>query len=133
MHAAITDERIGWRFATAVDIDAYYGSRPEQTIRALVVTLNDQVAGVVGIARHADHARFFGEFRPELRKHLKSLPAMRAIKRAQAFIEESVLPVFAIAEETEPDAIRFLTRLGFVHHEENIFAWPNSRSSSRTS
>jgi hypothetical protein len=125
--------KVGYRFATERDILDYYGSRPDQTIRALVFTLNDEVAGVIGVARHEDHARFFGEFHEEFRQHLRSLPALRAIKLVQSWIRESVLPVYVIAEETEPDAVRFLTRFGFVPYEDNILKWPNSRSSSRTS
>jgi hypothetical protein len=133
MHGTTPDERVGWRFATAADIDAYYGVRPRQTIRALVVTLNGEAAGVIGLARHADHVRFFGEFRGELRKHLRRVQVLRAIKHVQSWIRESVMPVYVIAEETEPDAVRFLTRFGFVPHEENILKWPNSPSSSHSS
>jgi hypothetical protein len=124
MHGEPRNERITARPATAEDIDRYYGSRPRQTLRALVVLMDDDVKGVVGIARHADHARFFSEFREELRPHLRTLPVMRAIKRVQQFVAASVLPVYAIAEESEKDSARILTRLGFVHHSENIYQWP---------
>jgi phosphoglycolate phosphatase-like HAD superfamily hydrolase len=124
MHGAVADERVGWRFATAADINAYFGEPPDETMRALVFTLNDEVAGVIGIARQWDSARFFGEFNEEFRKHLRSIPALRAIKQVQNWIRQSVLPVYVIAEETEPDAVRFLTRLGFVPFEDNILKWP---------
>lgn len=132
MHGTAADERVGWRFATAADIDAYYGERPQQTVRAVAITLNDEVAAIIGIARHFNHARFFSEFRPQLRPHLRTFPVMRALKTAQAMIHESRLPVYAIAEETEPDATRILMRLGFILHEENIYLWPNSQRSSPT-
>jgi hypothetical protein len=133
MYCSTSDERIGWRFATAADIDAYYGSLPEQTIRAIVWTLNDEIAGVIGIARHADHVRFFGEFHEGFRRHLRSLRILRTIKQVQRWVSESLLPVYVIAEETEPDAVRFLMRFGFVPYEENILKWPDSRRSSPTS
>jgi hypothetical protein len=133
MYGAVAKERVTFRFAKAEDIDAYYGSRPAQTLRAIVIQLDGRVTGLIGVARHVDHARFFSEFREELRPHLRALPVMRAIKRAQGLIRESPLPVYAIAEETETDSVRILTRLGFVHYQENIYTWPNSRSLSPTS
>ena len=121
MHGPTADERVSWRFASAQDIDAYYGERPAQTVRAVIILLNDEVSGVIGIARHEDHARFFSEFREPLRRHLRTLPVMRAIKCVQGMARESRLPVYAIAEETEQDARRILSRLGFVPYHENVY------------
>lgn len=133
MHSSDAVKRITWRFATAKDVQAYYGSLPAQTMRAVVIVMGEEVAGILGVASHENHAQFFSEFREPLRPHLRTLPAMRAIKRAQGLVRESLLPVFAIAEETEADAVRILTRLGFVHHQENIYTWHSSRPSSPTS
>jgi hypothetical protein len=133
VYGAVAKERVTSRFATAEDIDRYYGSRPEQTVQAMVIQLDGQVVGLIGVARHMDHARFFSEFRAELRPHLRALPVMRAIKRVQGIVRGSRLPVYAIAEETEVDAARILTRLGFVHHQENIYTWASSPPSSLTS
>jgi hypothetical protein len=133
MHSSVADQRISWRPATAADVQAYYGSPPAQTMCAVVIFMGEEVAGILGVVRHENHAQFFSEFREALRPHLRTLPVMRAIKRAQEMISGSKLPVFAIAEETEADAVRILTRLGFVHHQESIYLWHNSRPSSPTS
>jgi hypothetical protein len=128
MYRTTAEERVTSRFATAEDIDTYYGFRPAQTLQAIVIQFDGEVVGLIGVARHVDHARFFSEFREVLRPHLRTLPVLRAIKRAQALVSGSRLPVYAIAEETEADSVRILTRLGFIHHQENIYTWPNSLS-----
>lgn len=111
------------RFATAADIQSYYGSRPHPTMRAVVLTLNDEPVAVIGVARHESYAQFFSEYRPEFRPHLRSVPTLRAIKRAMSIVKESRLTVYAIAEEEEPDSVRILGRLGFVQYRENVFRW----------
>lgn len=121
MHGPDAEDRISWRYASGEDIDAYYGQRPAQTLRAIVILMGDQPSGVLGLARHENHQRFFSEFREALRPHLRSLTVMRAVKCAQAMARESRLPVYAIAEETETDSRRILSRLGFVQQHENIF------------
>jgi hypothetical protein len=127
MHGAAPDQRLSWRFATAADIQQFYGGAQHPTMRAVVIELDGAVTAIVGLARRADHAQFFSEFREQLRPHLKRLPIMRAIKQVQAFAKESRLPVLAVAEETEPDAVRILSRLGFEHHAENVFRWSGNR------
>ena len=111
--------------ATQEDILAYFGEPQRMTLRALVVTLNGTPAGLIGIARQGRMARLFSEFRPELRPYLKSITALRAIKSAAAAVKRSRLPVYAIAQEDEPDAPRILTRLGFVPHETQVgvYVW----------
>lgn len=116
------------RLASGEDVDRFYGARPAQTLQAVVILMGGEVRGILGVARHEDHAQFFSEFREELRPHLRTLPVMRAIKRAQAMVAASRLPVYARAEDTEPDATRILTRLGFVHHDGDTFRWPSSLS-----
>lgn len=133
MHSEPASQRITSRFAVRSDIERYYGAVPAQTLQAIVIEQGSDLAAVIGLARHADHAQFFSEFRESLRPYLRTLPVMRAIKAAQKLVRESPLLVYAIAEETEAESARILSRLGFVHERENVYRWPNSRSSSPTS
>lgn len=132
MYGEAAKERVSFRFASAADIERYYGASQPQSLRAIVIILGGEVCGVLGVARAIDHVRFFSEFREELRPHLRALPVMRAIKAAQRLIEESRLPVYARAEETEKDAARILTRLGFVHQDGDVYLWRHSQLSSPT-
>jgi hypothetical protein len=123
MHSTAADQRVGWRCASAADIDCYYGERPRQTLRAVVLTLNGAPNAVIGIARQSGYAQLFSEYKPEFRPHLRSMSTLRALKHVMAMIEESKLPVYAIAEDKELDSVRILTRLGFVPEKENVFRW----------
>jgi hypothetical protein len=114
---------IGYRFATAADISRYYEGRPHPTLRAVVVTLNEEPAAVVGLANEGLHAKFFSEYKPEFAPHLKSMPALRALKLAMTFVTASRLPVVAVADDEEPDSHRILTRLGFEHEDEDQYRW----------
>lgn len=117
------NERVAYRYATAADIEQFYGHPQPMTLRAVVVTLNDELAGVIGVSRHESYAQLFSEFRPGFRPHLKSLRTMRALKRVMSIVEESKLPVYAIAEEGEPDSVRLLSRLGFIAFQDNVYQW----------
>lgn len=123
MHGSADHERVAYRYATAADIERYYGGPQPMTLRAVVLTLNDEPAAVIGVARHECYAQFFSEYRPEFLSHLKSMSTLRALKRVMSIVEETKLPVYAIAEEEEPDSVRILSRLGFVPFEENVFRW----------
>lgn len=123
MHGKAPNERVAWRLASAADLDAYYGERPRQTLNAVVLTLNDAPAAVIGVARQSGYAQLFSQYKPEFRPHLKSISTVRALKRVMRIVEESKLPVYAIAEKEEPESTRILTRLGFVPDNENVFRW----------
>ena len=124
MHGSAGNERVSWRYATAADIDRYYGDQPPpQTLRAVVLTLNDTPAAVIGVARQDQCSQLFSEYKPEFRPHLKSMSTLRALKRVMQIVKESKLPVYALAEEQEPDSARILARLGFVPENENVFRW----------
>jgi hypothetical protein len=114
---------IGYRFATAADISRYYEGQPHPTLRAVVLTLNDEPAAVIGLATEGLHAKFFSEYRPEFRPYLKSMTCLRALKQAMTFVSASRLQVLAVPEETEPDSHRILTRLGFVQEDEETYRW----------
>jgi hypothetical protein len=125
MYSPIASQRVAHRFATQADIDQYYGTQPYPTMRAVVLTLNDRPAAVLGVARHESYAQFFSEYRPEYRPYLRSIVTLRAIKQVMSMVSQSTLPVYAMAEEEEPDSVRILTRLGFVAFEGNLFRWPH--------
>jgi hypothetical protein len=99
--------------ATAADIDRFYGARPNATLRAIVVKLDGEPMGVIGLAREGGATRFFSEHRPEFEPYLGSVTAWRAVVRVMGWIKQSGGPVYSIAQHDE--GARLLARLGFSH------------------
>jgi hypothetical protein len=90
------------------------------------MTIDGEPSAIIGLARWAGYAQFFSEYREPYRRHLKSMVTLRALKLAMQMVEETPLPVYAVAEETEADSVRVLTRLGFVPVTENVYQWRSS-------
>lgn len=109
---------VAWRYASASDVDTLYHTRPYETLRALVITLDGKPAAIIGLAKEPDRERAFSEYLPELQPYLKSMPVLRAIKAFMGWVKASPVPVYALSEGTG-----ILERLGFTHIEENVFAW----------
>lgn len=89
----------------------------------MVVEIDGQVAGIVGISREYTIGKFFADFKPELGPYLKSVTVWRAIKAALQFCDEYRGPVIAVAEHGE--GCRILHRLGFDHLEGAHYGWLN--------
>lgn len=108
------------------DIKQFY---PEMTtsFRAWVCELDGEVRGIIGLALTRPAACMFSAFDEDLRPHLKSLTVLRLIKKAEAAVRASHLPVRAIAEKTEETASRMLERLGFEYlgqlDGEKVYEW----------
>lgn len=100
---------IAWRYATAADVDRYYEERPGPTIRAIVVLLDEEPVGIVGLSYDGDRYTAFSEYKPALEPHLKSMTVLRAVKAAQRMIQEANLPVLVV-NTSNP---KLLERLGF--------------------
>lgn len=114
------------RPATATDVKAFY---PDMTssFRAWVCEIDGEVQGIIGIALLRPVACMFSAFREPLRPHLKSLTVLRLIKRAEAAVKASRVPVWAAAEPGEPTAPGMLERLGFEYlgriDGDEIYSW----------
>lgn len=101
--------KITHRYATAADVDRYYGEHPEPTTQAIVILLDDEPAGMAGITRERDRAIAFSEYKPALEPYLKTMPVLRAVKAAQKIIRSTTLPVL-VFDSTNP---ALMERLGF--------------------
>lgn len=114
------------RAATAADVREFY---PEFTcsFRAWVAELDGKVEGIIGVALTRPFACMFSAFREALRPHLKSLSILRLIKKAEAAVHASKVPVLAIAEPKEPTSKGMLGRLGFEYLDtidgDVVFEW----------
>lgn len=121
------NQRVAFRLSTAADIDAYYGSRPPQTVRALTLTLDHEPAAIIGLSNEGGYLKLFSEYKPGFRPYLRSMTTLRAIKAMMTMIEQSALPVVAITQLGEPDSSRVLERLGFecygITDEGDLYEW----------
>jgi len=107
------------RPATRADVTKFY---PDSTcsFKAWVADLDGEAVGIVGIALARPFASMFSAFDEKLRPHLRHPAVLRAIKKAHLAVEETKLPVLAIAEPTEATAPGLLQRLGFVPFEDSV-------------
>lgn len=112
---------VSWGPATAADVDALYKGRPRETMRALVIRVDGEAAGIIGLAQEPDRLRAFSEVRDALCPHIRRMPVLRAIKAFMRWVEQSQVPVYAVSEGTG-----LLERLGFVQFNGEEFRWPSS-------
>jgi hypothetical protein len=103
--------RLTTRPARPEDIRRFY---PEQTasFRAWVAELDGEPAGIIGIALTRPVAGAFSKADEALKPHLRHPAILRLIKRTEAAIKASRVPVLAIAEPGEPKAPAMLQRVG---------------------
>ena len=107
------------RNATAADVDAFYGERPAQSMRAIAIVKDEKPLAIIGLAFEGDRFQAFSEYKPELEPHLKSMTVLRAIKQGQAMIAAATLPVVAYSKGNPA----LLKRLGFVEVPGG-YLWP---------
>ena len=90
-------------------------------MRAVVVTIDDEPMGIIGVSREYGIGKYFSEYRDELRPYLKSMPVLRAIKASMEFVKNYQGPVLAVARDAE--GARLMTRLGFTHMDGDVYSW----------
>jgi hypothetical protein len=100
------------RPATSADVKAFYPGIGA-SFRAWVAEIDGKPQGIIGITLTTPVACMFSAFNEPLRPFLRHLTVLRLIKRAQAAVHASRVPVWAVAEPTEPTAPGILERLGF--------------------
>lgn len=109
------------RFATAADLEAFYGHPWQQTIRAMVAVMDGKPIAVVGLVRNDGVNALFSDTAPEAEPFLKSVKVMRMVKNVMKFVESSRLPVVTIADNPA-----FVERLGFTQVDGDIYRWDRS-------
>lgn len=112
------------RLATAADVEAFYGHKPESTMRGYVAMLDGRPVGIGGITYKCGVLCAFSEIRDELRPYKVSIMKFGR-KIVQLFGDA---PGMAVASRDEPGSERFLTALGFEHvatlDEGELYRWP---------
>lgn len=109
------------RPATADDIIEYYGEPCRYSMRVNAVLMDDEVVGLVGVAREPEWGKFFSDTKPQLQPYLKSITVWRAITGAMDYVRAYRGPVLAISDDAE--GCRLLFRLGFKHLHGDWHGW----------
>lgn len=113
------DQRVTWSVATASDIDAFYGERPCQTMKAIVIRRGCHPVGIIGMVLDKHVMRAFSEYVPEFEPHLRSMAVLRAIKAAQQMFSATTWPVIAMRGSD----CEILKRVGFELVEGDVYRW----------
>lgn len=113
------DQRLTSRFATADDLIRFYGERPAQTMRAIVVLKDETPVVVMGIAHRKDCATLFSDYTPKAYELRHSMTILRAVKKVMRIVQESKRTVYAVREE----GTDLLVRLGFEHVSDEVYKW----------
>lgn len=99
------------RPATPADVRAFYPDSGT-SVRAWVAEVDGEVQGIIGLALLRPVACAFSQFREPLKPYLNHPAIWRLVKKLQAVMQQSRLPVRAIVETGVTDR-RALERVGF--------------------
>lgn len=115
--------KIEVRPASREDIVAFCGDC-RQTVRAYVGVQNGEVIALGGLSFIRGRVVAFCDLGDQARHHPKTLHqvARRVMKKA---LDAGYKHVFALRDEGEPTAPRWLTRLGFrpIDETERVYLW----------
>lgn len=90
-------------------------------MRAFAITMDGELAGIIGVVRDREVGKFFTEYKPELEPYLNSITIGRALHRAMDWCRAYRGPMVSIAESVE--GCIALNRLGFEHMEGVYYGW----------
>jgi hypothetical protein len=91
------------------------------TVRAYAITMDGEIAGLIGLMREGGIGKFFTEYKPELQPYLNSITIGRTLKRCMNWCRAYRGPVISIAETVE--GCMALNRLGFEHIDSVYYGW----------
>lgn len=107
--------RLTSRPATAEDVRAYFNGRIPVSMRAWVLEVDGEVAGIAGWHFMGRNARVFSEMR-------KPIPKAAIWRESVKFMRRIDFPAVCEADETSGP---FLERLGWVTEDGVIYRWHN--------
>jgi len=97
------------RRATREDVHRWYKGPPTFSMKGFVAEKEGVLLGIGGVFRAGSHRYVFTEMLPEAHRYAKSILAV-----AKKVLEDvGTDTVYAVRQEDEPTAARFLTHLGF--------------------
>lgn len=113
------------RPTTRDDIIEMTGTTFPENIRAISAEHDGELMGVAGI-RSCDPRLCFADIKPELKKSPRTI--IKMARWVTDIIKKGDAPVYALADEDEPTAFRFLEHVGFQWimstDQGEVFKWP---------
>ncbi len=91
-------------------------------MRALVLTVDGEPEGIIGISRSKGVLTLFSQFQPALEPYLKKPAVLRAGFKVMNWVKASRQMVISHAQHDEGH--RLLTRVGFEQMEKDLYLWP---------
>jgi hypothetical protein len=98
---------ITMRPATLKDIEAFFGRKPDRTVKAMVVEKDGELACIAGVTIGKNYIEAFSDMKP---LDVPKRTIWRYAKQLKAMLDEYKLP--CIATTNNP---KFLLKLGFRH------------------
>lgn len=112
------------RPATRDDVIEMCGGTFPDNIWAMAVEDDGKLLAIAGV-RYSNPRMCFGNIRPELKKSPRTI--VKLARLVTAVVEDSDVPVYALADEDEPTAPRFLEHVGFDHimstEKGEVYRW----------
>ena len=101
--------------ATVDDMETFYGFKHQRTVRAFAFVENGSVQGIVGMCVNTRPLVGFLTLREDLRERLRRYPRplVRVVRHLQQHAACLGLPVIVEADNSVPQADRFIEAMGF--------------------
>lgn len=113
--------KVDIRYATAADVERYYQGPVAQTIKAVVMTVDDEVLAIGGVAYINKMALAFMEMLPGAEKYKLSL--IKASRHGMREFFTGIRPLLALCDDRLPTADNYLKHLGFVPLTDEYYIW----------
>lgn len=114
--------RLEVRPTTRQDFIEFHGVPPPYRMRALTALEDGAVIGIAGLQYVNGNLIAFSDTGPAIKARKKFL--MSFAKTAARMCHEEARPIYAVADENEPSAHRWLKWLGFINIESDLYLWP---------
>jgi hypothetical protein len=109
------------RIATKQDLVDYYGVAPKQTMRAIVVLMDNEPVGMAGLVREQGMLKYFTEYKDELEPYLGTVAVLRPALKVMRWVRAAKIPVFSMASHDAGH--RALQKVGFQHIQQEFYIW----------
>jgi hypothetical protein len=113
------------RPATERDVIDMIGQTFPESMRAFVLEDQGELLAIGGV-RHSVPAMCFSDIRPGINRSPRGI--YKLARKVTSLLDSYAMPVFALADQNEPTAVGFLSRLGFQYvtssEQGEVFVWP---------
>lgn len=111
--------------ATKDKIEQMIGDKLKFTVKAFVLSCDNEDIGVIGVHNQNTHLLLFSYIRPEIQQKLKKYKrgVIKAYRHMLEYIKNQPLTVYSEAEEGIDGSDRLLKHIGFSPFKGRIYVW----------